>query len=118
AEDVIRDRNVTGVQTCALPIYLINVQNLSKSYADSDFNLNQINLTIEPHTVVGLIGKNGSGKSTLINTLVGNRFEDSGEIQFFDESITNREYTYKEHMGVVFEDRKSTRLNSSHVSIS
>src|SRR5699024_12053741 len=25
AEDGIRDRNVTGVQTCALPIYLMNV---------------------------------------------------------------------------------------------
>src|SRR5438067_4375006 len=24
AEDGIRDRNVTGVQTCALPIYLVN----------------------------------------------------------------------------------------------
>lgn len=97
--------------------YLLNVQNLSKSYADSDFNLNQINLTIEPHTVVGLIGKNGSGKSTLINTLVGNRFADSGEIQFFDESITNREYTYKEHMGVVFDDlRLPNKLNAKEIS--
>ncbi len=62
--------------------YLLNVQNLNKTYVDSDFNLNQINLTIEPNTVVGLIGKNGSGKSTLINTLVGNRFADAGDIRF------------------------------------
>src|SRR5699024_11622973 len=30
AEDGIRDRNVTGVQTCALPIYLITVYPLDK----------------------------------------------------------------------------------------
>src|SRR5699024_11901649 len=28
AEDGIRDRNVTGVQTCALPIYLTGYENL------------------------------------------------------------------------------------------
>ncbi len=37
--------------------YLLNVQNLNKTYVDSDFNLNQINLSIEPNTVVGLVGK-------------------------------------------------------------
>src|SRR5699024_15480 len=93
--------------------YLLNVQNLNKTYVDSDFNLNQINLTIEPNTVVGLIGKNGSVKSTLINTLVGNRFADAGDIQFYYKQISRDVYAYKEHLGVVFDDlRLSNILNA------
>ena len=48
----------------------------------SNFHLKDISLTLQPGEIIGLIGKNGSGKSTLINTLVGNRFKDSGEISF------------------------------------
>ena len=53
---------------------------------------------------MGLIGKNGSGKSTLINTLVGNRFKDSGSIKFFDQDISQNNNHYKEYLGVVFDD--------------
>ncbi|MEJ7523130.1 ATP-binding cassette domain-containing protein, partial [Staphylococcus saprophyticus] len=65
---------------------LLEVSNLNKSYTKSDFNLSDISLSIAPGEVLGLIGKNGSGKSTLINTLVGNRFKDSGDIKFFGQS--------------------------------
>jgi len=66
--------------------------------------LKDISLTLQPGEVIGLIGKNGSGKSTLINTLVGNRFKDSGEISFFDQVISDKNHAYKEHIGVVFDD--------------
>ncbi|MFI9580058.1 ATP-binding cassette domain-containing protein, partial [Staphylococcus capitis] len=52
----------------------------------------------------GLIGKNGSGKSTLINTLVGNRHKDNGSLKFFDKEVTENDFKYKEHLGVVFDD--------------
>lgn len=83
---------------------LLEVSNLNKSYTKSDFNLSDISLSIAPGEVLGLIGKNGSGKSTLINTLVGNRFKDSGDIKFFGQSVTARNNQYKEHIGVVFDD--------------
>ena len=63
--------------------HLLQVQQLNKSYKNSNFELNDISFTLNPGEVIGLIGKNGSGKSTLINTLVGNRFKDSGEISIF-----------------------------------
>lgn len=65
--------------------------------------MKDISLTLQPGEIIGLIGKNGSGKSTLINTLVGNRFKDSGEISFFDQVILIH-HAYKEHIGVVFDD--------------
>ncbi len=84
--------------------HLLQVQDLNKSYKKSNFHLKDISLTLQPGEIIGLIGKNGSGKSTLINTLVGNRFKDSGEISFFDQVISNKDHAYKEHIGVVFDD--------------
>ncbi|MBC3102164.1 MULTISPECIES: ABC transporter ATP-binding protein [Staphylococcus] len=84
--------------------HLLQVQDLNKSYKKSNFHLKDISLTLQPGEVIGLIGKNGSGKSTLINTLVGNRFKDSGEISFFDQVISDKNHAYKEHIGVVFDD--------------
>ena len=84
--------------------HLLQVQQLNKSYKNSNFELNDISFTLNPGEVIGLIGKNGSGKSTLINTLVGNRFKDSGEISFFNQIISEKDKDYKEHVGVVFDD--------------
>lgn len=84
--------------------HLLQVQDLNKSYKKSNFYLKDISLTLQTGEVIGLIGKNGSGKSTLINTLVGNRFKDSGDISFFDQVVSDKDYAYKEHIGVVFDD--------------
>ena len=83
---------------------LLTVNDLNKSYKKSEFQLSNISFYIDPQEVVGLIGKNGSGKSTLINTLVGNRFKDSGSIKFFDQDISQNNNHYKEYLGVVFDD--------------
>src|SRR5699024_11503145 len=38
AEDGIRDRNVTGVQTCALPIYVLNYGGLDSKHTGLSYN--------------------------------------------------------------------------------
>ena len=68
-----------------------------------NFHLKDISLTLQPGEIIGLIGKNGSGKSTLINTLVGNRFKDSGEISFLIKLSLIR-IMHRKHIGVVFDD--------------
>ena len=83
---------------------LLEINHLNKSYNQSEFHLSNISFSIKPGEVVGLIGKNGSGKSTLINTIVGNRHKDNGKISFFDEEVDEEDNTYKEHIGVVFDD--------------
>lgn len=83
---------------------LLKVQNINKSYEKSDFHLSNISFTLNANEVIGVIGKNGSGKSTLFNTLVGNRFKDSGEIVYFGNPITEKDNAFKEHIGVVFDD--------------
>src|SRR5207249_9560352 len=87
AEDGIRDRNVTGVQKCALPIYLTsNTSGLSRVRTIFD------------------------GCNQCLSTTV-----DGPLSQALERERSRRNQGSKTK---VQRDRKSTRLNSSHVSIS
>lgn len=50
--------------------------------------LDGVNLTIEKHEIVGIIGPNGSGKTTLFNACTGFYRPDSGNIILDGEDIT------------------------------
>lgn len=49
---------------------LLEMKNISKSYSGNQV-LKDVNLTIQPGEIHGLIGENGAGKSTLMNILFG-----------------------------------------------
>src|SRR5207249_9358856 len=85
AEDGIRDRNVTGVQTCALPIFKLSVAG-----ADA-----------EKPIALGRLHR--EGEKAIEASGIGWTFLRPGA--FMPNWLNNA-------------DRKSTRLNSSHVSIS
>lgn len=48
----------------------------------------RVNVTVSPHTVVGLIGPNGSGKTTFFNVVTGVDQPDSGRVIFAGQNIT------------------------------
>ena len=89
---------------------MLEVKNLSISFgglkAVDDFHV-----TIEKGQLYGLIGPNGAGKTTVFNLLTGVYKPDSGSIELDGVNITGRR-TIDINQG----DRKSTRLNSSHLS--
>ncbi len=58
---------------------VLQVRNVSKSFPGVKA-LENINLEIRPHEIVGLVGENGAGKSTLLKILIGAYQPDSGEI--------------------------------------
>jgi simple sugar transport system ATP-binding protein len=58
---------------------IIELRNISKSYG-SVSALSGVNLLMNDHEVLGLIGDNGAGKSTLIKIISGVHSPDSGEI--------------------------------------
>src|SRR5207249_9149503 len=97
AEDGIRDRNVTGVQTCALPIYPV---------------------------AAGLLQSDGKGDPHPVNPDVDVylgyvdqhlKFQVQGTAAVWVGIHRKFGPIYIDQIGV---DRKSTRLNSSHVSSS
>jgi branched-chain amino acid transport system permease protein len=48
----------------------------------------QVDLTVPPNTVVGLIGPNGSGKTTFFNLVTGLDAPDSGRVLFRGKDVT------------------------------
>ena len=59
---------------------ILECKNLSKRYGQVPA-LEQVNLTLEPGKIVGLLGPNGSGKTTLIKLANGLLPWDSGELR-------------------------------------
>src|SRR5207249_5275485 len=98
AEDGIRDRNVTGVQTCALPICLRKKGYLARSKHERPARYSPC----VPQNEV----ERGLVREFVEKTLAGSL---SPFVAYLADAqdVTDAEL-----------DRKSTRLNSSHVSIS
>ena len=60
---------------------ILQVKNVSKSFGGVQANVD-ISVSVEPGSIVGLIGPNGSGKTTLFNSIVGTHPIDKGSIVF------------------------------------
>lgn len=67
---------------------MIEIRNVSKTYANGTKGLNQINLTIGRGEFVAIVGLSGAGKSTLLRSM--NRLHDitEGDIVIDGKSIT------------------------------
>lgn len=88
---------------------LLEVEHLEKSIANSDFQIKDLSFEVNEGETVALIGNNGSGKSTTIKTIMGDYIKDSGVIKFFGDEVGQEDYTYKNSIGVVFDELKLTK---------
>jgi len=59
---------------------VINIQNLTKTYAGGFRALKDVNLEIDRGEIFGLLGPNGAGKTTLINIVCGIVTKTSGSV--------------------------------------
>ena len=66
--------------------------------------IRDVNLTLAPGNILGLLGPNGSGKSTTVSILTGLREPSAGQILFDGQSISNRLTEYKARVGYVPEE--------------
>ncbi|MEY2857332.1 MAG: hypothetical protein RLZZ74_1644 [Cyanobacteriota bacterium] len=79
----------------------INISNVSKQFGNFQALAN-INLNVEPGTLVALLGPSGSGKSTLLRTIAGLEAPDQGKVEINDRDTTNLEIK-KRNIGFVFQ---------------
>ena len=61
--------------------YVLKINKLHKNYGEVPI-LKDINLTIKPGEIMGIIGSSGSGKTTLLSTLVGFVKPEEGDVMF------------------------------------
>lgn len=83
--------------------YILEVQDLCKTYPDTNFRLNNISFGVKKGTIVGLVGKNGAGKSTTINTILNIINKDNGVIKLFGKETGSHEVDVRNHIAVVFD---------------
>ena len=59
-----------------------------------------INVSVEEHSIVGLIGGNGAGKTTFINMVTGYLKPDTGTIHYGERDITQHGPRYITQLGI------------------
>lgn len=81
---------------------LLEVRNLKKNF--EDFQLKEINFTMERGYIMGFIGPNGSGKSTTIKLILNLLKKDSGEIKVLGKDHIQYEKEIKNKIGFVLDE--------------
>lgn len=76
---------------------ILEIQHINKSFNKKTI-LKDINLQIEPASIIALVGANGAGKTTLINIILDLIPKDSGKIGFLTQS------NWKQITGVMMQD--------------
>lgn len=82
--------------------YIISAKGISKQY--TGFKLDNVSFEIPEGAIVGFIGENGAGKSTTIKALLGLIQIDSGEVSIMGHQPKEADATWKEEVGVVFDE--------------
>jgi ABC-type branched-subunit amino acid transport system ATPase component len=90
---------VAGQSAAATPAPLLEGRNVSK-YFGGLAALHNVNFTVYPGEVVGLIGPNGSGKTTLFDCLSRVQKIDKGQVFFRGEEVTKKKPFQVAHMGL------------------
>lgn len=89
-------------------MYLIRLENVSKTFKNGVHALRDVNLYIEEGEFVYIIGPTGSGKSTLIKLLDGELIPEQGCVTVADINVGKLRHAsvpiYRRNIGVVFQD--------------
>src|SRR5436853_2271034 len=93
AEGSSGEENTVNVTAPALNLApLLDVQGCCKSFRKPDGDellvLENVNLTLRPGEIVGLLGRSGSGKSTLLRAIAGLEEPSAGVVNYLGHAVT------------------------------
>lgn len=83
---------------------VIDCKDINKNY--QHFQLQNVDLSFEQGTVMGLVGPNGAGKSTIIRIIMGLVAPDSGSVNVLGYSIPKEQIEAKRNIGFVSEEMR------------
>ena len=78
---------------------LLEAHNLVKKYSGRTV-VNDISITIQQRSIVGLLGRNGAGKTTSFRIIMGMITPDSGTVTFDGQDITNLPMYKRARLGI------------------
>ena len=81
---------------------ILEIQGLTRRF--DGFCLDNVNLSVAPGTITGLVGTNGAGKSTTIKLILNLIRRDAGSIRLFGLDNIEQETAVKKRIGVVFDE--------------
>lgn len=90
---------------------ILEINNLRKSYKDA-LILDDVNFSLKPKEIVGLVGANGAGKTTLMKTILGFIFKDSGEVKFLNDISYSNNYELMSKIGFLVDTRLYENLTA------
>ena len=80
----------------------LQIQNVSFSYSNSsEKTINNLSLSIERNTSIGIIGSSGSGKSTLVDIILGLLIPNLGSVKFNEFEISQDLQKWHKKIGYV-----------------
>lgn len=83
---------------------MINIENVSFKYKNSDYILKNINFSVNDGEVIAIVGKNGSGKSTLGRLIAGITKLKEGTITIDNIHTSKDIKAIREKVGIVFQN--------------
>lgn len=83
--------------------YSLEIKNLTKTYPNSDYRLDNVSFAIPRGTIMGFVGENGAGKTTTMNAILNTIKKDSGTIKIFGREMGDKDKEIREQVGVVFD---------------
>jgi len=83
---------------------VIELKNVSKTYAGSVLAVDQLDLTIQDGEIFGFLGPNGAGKTTTIKMITGILKPDQGQILINGKDIQQEPLEAKKLFGFVPDD--------------
>lgn len=85
----------------------LNIDGLGKTHGDDHWALQDLNVSVEPGTVLAVLGPSGSGKSTLLNLVAGLLEPSAGSIRIGDTVLSTPEHQIppeRRDVSMVFQD--------------
>jgi len=83
--------------------YILEVENLHKTYKKENFQLKDVSFKLPYGSIMGFIGENGSGKTTTLSIILNLKNKDKGVVKLFGREMTDKDIDIKEKIGVVFD---------------
>lgn len=83
--------------------YILKTHNLTKVF-DGKEVVSNVNMNIKKGEIYGFLGPNGAGKTTVMKLITNLLKPTAGEIEIFNERLTNASYETLKRMGTIIEN--------------